>query len=390
MTSWMLDPDIVHLNHGSFGACPTSVLATQQGWREAMERNPVKFMMKDLQPALDVSRRVLADFVGAGVAGLVFVPNATVGINSVFQSIETHLGPGDEILVTDHTYNACRNIAEVAALRSGATLVEIPAPFPVESAAEIADAVLKRVSAATRLVMIDAVTSPTAIVVPLERLITELEPEIPVLVDAAHAPGMIDLDLESLGASFVVGNCHKWMCAPKATGFLYVRDDRRATVVPATVSHGWNTESPTGGSRFHNLFDWAGTDDPSARLSIPAAIGTMGEMHNDGWPGVMAANRAKVLEGRAMICSALDLPAPVPAEAIGSMATIELPGPHPGGSAGDLDPLTDLLRDRWSIEVPVFVWRDWPHRMLRISAQLYNTPADYERLAEALAQALRL
>ncbi len=384
MNRWMLDTEVTHLNHGSFGACPQAVLDAQSGWRAAMERNPVKFFISELQPALDVSRRALAGFVGADLEGLVFVPNATVGINTAFRSVERELGPGDEILVTDHTYNACRNIAEVAALRSGASLVEVPAPFPVLSADDIVDAVLERVTRSTRLVMIDAVTSPTAIVVPLARLIAELEPEITVLVDAAHAPGMIDLDLKSLGASFVVGNCHKWMCAPKAAGFLYVREDRRSSVVPATVSHYWNTDSPTGGSRYHNLFDWAGTDDPSARLSVPAAIGTVGGMHSDGWPGVRATNRAKVLEGRDIICSALDLPFPVPAEAVGSMATVELPGPRTKGTAGDLDPLTETLRDRWSIEVPVFVWRDWPNRMVRISAQLYNTPADYERLAEAL------
>jgi isopenicillin-N epimerase len=380
----MLNPDVVHLNHGSFGACPVEVLERQQAWRAEMERNPVRFMMRHLQPALERSRRQLADFVGADSESLVFVPNATVGINTVLRSMEPQLGPGDEILVTDHTYNACRNVAEVAAVRSGATLVEVPAPFPLRSAEEVVTAVLDRISPSTRLVMVDAVTSPTAIVIPLSKLINELEPAVPVLVDASHAPGMIELDLRTLGASFVVGNCHKWMCAPRGAGFLYVAELHRDAIIPATVSHGWNTESPTGGSRFHNLFDWTGTDDPSARLSVPAAIAAVGGMHDDGWRGVMADNRDKVPEGRQIICSVLDLPLPVPAEAIGSMATIELPGARSVGATGDLDPLTDTLRDKWSIEVPVFVWRDWPQRLLRISAQLYNSRGDYERLAEAL------
>ena len=384
MNRWMLDPDVVHLNHGSFGACPLEVLEEQQKWRTAMEQNPVRFMMTELQPALDQSRRQLAEFVGADTAGLVFVPNATAGINSVLWSMEPQLGPGDEILVTDHTYNACRNVAEVAALRSGATLVEVAAPFPLRSAEDVVMAVLDRICPSTRLVIVDAVTSPTAIVIPLSKLIDQLEPAVPVLVDAAHAPGMIELDLSTLGASFVVGNCHKWMCAPKGAGFLYVAESRRDTIIPTTVSHGWNTESPTGGSRFHNLFDWAGTDDPSARLSVPAAIAAVGSMHDDGWSGVMAGNRHKVLEGREIICSVLGLPLTVPAAAIGSMATVELPGPQSAGASGDLDPLTDKLRDNWSIEVPVFIWRDWPHRLLRISAQLYNSQGDYERLAEAL------
>lgn len=383
MTAWLLDPEYTHLNHGSFGACPRPVLAEQQRWRREMERNPVKFFMQTLQPAIDSARHRLASFVGADPAGLVFVPNATAGINAVLRSLEPRLGAGDEILVTDHTYNACRNVTEVAALRSGATLVEIKVPFPTNPK-EYAQAMLRRVDDSTRLVMIDAVTSPTALVTPFADIVSALEPAVPVLVDAAHAPGMIPLDLESLGASYVVGNCHKWMCAPKGAGFLYARSDLRETTLPATVSHGWNTDSPHGASRYHNLFDWTGTDDPSARLSVPAAIDTVAEMHMDGWAGVMRANHDLVLLGQDMICSTLGIDEPVPGDAIGSMATIPLPGPRAAGTSGDLDPMTARLRDEWNIEVPVFSWRDWPQRLLRISAQLYNTEEDYARLAEAL------
>lgn len=388
MDRWTLDPKVTHLNHGSFGACPEDVLATQQRWLREMEANPVLFFMQTLQPALEDSRQAMADFVGADPAGLVFVPNATSGINTVFRSLESRLGAGDEILATDHAYNACRNVAEVTAQRSGATLVEVPVPFPFESANQFIAAVLDRVSPATRVVMIDAVTSPTAVVVPIGELIDELEPEVAVLVDAAHAPGMIRLDLEALGASFVVGNCHKWMCAPKSAGFLYVRAAFRQMTIPATVSHGWNAVPPDGTTRFHSLFDWTGTDDPSARLSVPSAIETMASMHDAGWPGVMTANRRLVLQGRQIICDSLGIEIPTPDDTIGSMATVPLPGPRGPGGAGDLDPLTQRLRDQWSIEVPVFPWRDWPSRLLRISAQLYNTIADYERLAAALASEL--
>ena len=226
--------------------------------------------------------------------------------------------------------------------------------------------------------------APTALVVSIADVVAELEPDVIVLVDAAHAPGMIPLDLDTLGASFVVGNCHKWMCAPKGAGFLYARQDRRAMTVPATVSHGWNMESPTGASRFHTLFDWTGTDDPSARLSIPAAIATMASLHDDGWQGIMTRNHDLVVEGRAVVCDALDVEDPVPADSIGSMATIPLPGVRDSETTGDLDPLTDRLRVEWAIEAPVFSWRDWPQRLLRISAQLYNSPGDYEKLADAL------
>ena len=233
MDFWLLDPAVTHLNHGSFGACPAPVLEDQRRWRTDMERNPVLFFMRTLQPAIDDAREILSRFVGAGPQGLVFVPNATAGINSVLRSLEPRLGPGDEILITDHAYNACRNVAEVAALRSGAILVEAPVPFPLSSADEYTAALLEKVTTSTRLVMIDAVTSPTAIVVPVGEVIDRLEPEVPVLVDAAHAPGMIQLDLDSMGASFVVGNCHKWMCAPKGAGFLHVRAGRREMALPA-------------------------------------------------------------------------------------------------------------------------------------------------------------
>jgi isopenicillin-N epimerase len=195
---------------------------------------------------------------------------------------------------------------------------------------------------------------------------------------------MVDLNLDSMQASFVVGNCHKWMCTPKGAGFLFVREHRRDGMIPALVSHGWNTESSSGGSRFHNLFDWTGTDDPTARLAVPAAIDVVANMHPGGWPGVMTANRNLVLLGRDVICEALGIAAPAPDADIGSMATIELPRSTAGTATGALDPLTDRLRETWSIEVPVFPWRDRPRPLLRISAQLYNKPEDYERLAEAL------
>ncbi len=305
MHPWTLDPDVIHLNHGSFGACPAPVLEEQRRWQRLMESNPVLFFTKTLQPALDMSRQALASFIECDVAGLVFVPNATSGINTVLRSLEPALGPGDEILITDHTYNACRNVAEVAALRAGARLVEVPVPFPLDSMDRYTDAVLARVSSSTRVVMIDAVTSPTALLVPVTDIVSALEPEITVLVDAAHAPGMIALDLGNLGASYVVGNCHKWMCAPKGSGFLFARADKRSGIVPGTVSHGWNTDPSDGAPRLHHLFDWTGTDDPSARLSVPAAIETIAGFHDHGWDGVMATNRALAAEGRDTICAAL-------------------------------------------------------------------------------------
>jgi len=384
MSSWLLDHKYTHLNHGSFGACPLPVLEEQQRWRSAMESNPVRFFTQDLQPALDEARRRLAWFVGAEAESLAFVSNATAGVNAVLSSLD--LGPGDEILLTDHTYNACRNIANVAAMRSGATLVEASVPFPTVPA-DYARAVLDRVGPATKLVLIDAVTSPTALIVPFAEIVAELEPDVAVLVDAAHAPGMIPLDLATLGASYVVGNCHKWMCAPKGAGFLYAREDQRKGLLPAAVSHGWNTEPASGRSRYHHMFDWTGTDDPSARLSVPAAIATVAGMLADGWSGVMAHNHRLAVAGWELLSKALGIEPGAPGEAIGSMATLVLPGDSSAGF-GEMDPLTMRLREEWQIEVPVFPWRDWSGRLIRISAQLYNKIADYERLATALRSEL--
>ena len=384
---WQLDPAITFLNHGSFGAAPRPVLAEQQQWRDLLERNPVRFFQEEYRPALDASRAALAAFVGADPAGLAFVPNATTGVNAVLRSLEPRLLPGDEIVVTNHAYNACRNAAEVAAGHSGAAVVVADVPFPLASADEVLDPVLAVVTARTRLVMIDHVTSPTGLVWPVDRIVAALEPDVPVLVDAAHAPGMVPMALDRTGAAFTAGNCHKWLCAPKGAGFLHVRADLRDGIVPVTVSHGWNRR-PAGRSRFHALFDWTGTDEPSARLSVGAAIALVGGLASGGWPDVMAANRQLALAARDLLADALGVPPPAPDDMIGSMAALPLPDGSGQVSDDGLDPLVGVLRERWGIEVPVSSWPGPPRRLVRVSAQLYNDIGQYERLAAALAAEL--
>ena len=394
MLPWALDPDITHLNHGAFGSCPRPVLEVQRRWRDEMEADPNRFFLERYEPALDAAREALAAFLDADPAGLVFVRNATEGVNAVLRSLEPELGPGDEIMVTDHAYNACRNAVEATAERTGARVAVASVPFPIESGDQVVRAVLDRVGDRTRLAMIDHVTSPTALVFPIETLVAALEPLVPVLVDAAHAPGMVALSVDGLGASFTAGNCHKWLCAPKGAGFLHVRADHRERVVPLVISHGWNRVFPPTENRLHALFDWTGTHDPSAWLSVPEAIRTVGGMLPGGWPEIMARNRALALEGRDVLCAALGIAPPAPDEMIGAMAALPLPlgaaassdPAQPSGWAED--PLADTLRHRWRIEVPVMSWPAPPHRLVRISAQLYNRPDDYGRLAEALVAEL--
>ena len=384
---WPLERGVIFLNHGSFGACPAEVLRHQAALRAEMEAEPVRFLSRELDDRLDAARRALADFVGADPDDLAFVVNATSGVNAVLRSLAFR--PGDELLTTDHAYNACRNTVDFVADRAGARVVVARVSFPVASPAEVVDAVMARVTPRTRLALLDHVTSPTALVLPIERLIADLAGRgVEVMVDGAHAPGMVPLDLRTLGAAYYSGNCHKWLCAPKGSAFLWVRRDRRPDVRPLTISHGANA-TRTDRSRFHLEFDWTGTSDPTAWLTVPAAIEYLGSLLPGGWPALMARNRALALEARQLVCTAAATPPPCPDEMVGSLASIVLPdGPPADIGWRRPDPLQRRLFDGWGIEVPVMSWPAAPRRLLRISAQLYNRRDHYARLAEALAKEL--
>lgn len=373
---WRLDPQVLYLNHGSFGACPAAVLRAQSRLRARMEREPVDFLDGALPARLTAARATLARFLGADPADLVFVPNATTAVNAVLRSLE--LAPGDELLVTTHTYGACRKSAQSVAARAGARLSEARLPFPLSSEEEVIAAVLGALTPRTRLALLDHVTSPTALVLPIERLVGELDARgIDTLVDGAHAPGMVPLDLRRIGAAYYTGNAHKWLCAPKGAAFLHVRADRRGQVHPTVVSHGY-------GAGLHAEFDWTGTFDPTPWLCIPIALKHLGAALPGGWPELMARNHALALEARALLLEAFDLAAPCPQSMIGSMASLVLPDPRPGSPGERLDcrALHDWLRAR-GIEAWLF---PEPAPLLRISAQLYNALGQYRHLAEALQE----
>ncbi len=384
---WPLGRDVAFLNHGSFGACPTEVLRHQAALRAEMEAEPVRFLSRELDARLDAARGSLGAFVGADPDDLAFVTNATSGVNAVVRSLV--FAPGDELLTTDHAYGACRNALEFAAGRAGARVVVARIPFPVASPDEIVAAVVRHVTARTRLALLDHVTSPTALVLPIARLVAELGARgVEVVVDGAHAPAMVPLDLRALGAAYYSGNCHKWLCAPKGAGFLWVRRDRQADVHPLTISHGASATRP-GRSRFRLEFDWTGTSDPTAWLSVPKSIDYLGSLLPGGWPALMARNHELALEARRVLCGAVGTPPPCPDEMVGSLASVMLPdGPTTEIDWRRPDPLQRRLFDDWRIEVPVMSWPAPPRRLVRISAQLYNSRDDYVRLAEALAREL--
>lgn len=383
---WSLDPSIDFLNHGSFGACPTAILAAQRDWQLRLEREPVLFLHRELESCLDGARDALARFVGAAPDDLAFVPNATAGVNTVLRSLS--FAPGDELLTTDQEYNASRNALDFVARQHGATVVVAPIPFPIASPDVVVERVLAQVTPRTRLALLDHVSSPTGVVFPIERLVAELAARgIDTLVDGAHGPGQLPLALDALGGAYYTGNCHKWMCTPKGSALLHVRRDRQARIRPLAISHGANS-ARRDRSLFRIEFDWPGTFDPSAWLVLPQAIAFLEGLVPGGFAEIRRRNHALVVAGRALLQEALGGGAPpCPESMVGSLAAVVLPDQErPGAPPLGLDPLHLRLFEHHRIEVPVPLWPAPPRRLLRISAQLYNAPEQYVRLAAALRE----
>ena len=380
-----LDPNVIYLNHGAFGACPPVVQAVQQQFRDRLERNPVHFFMRELEGLFDETRAVLAPFLGAKPEDIAFVPNATTGVNTVISSLDFE--PGAEIVVNDHTYPACRNAVQYWAARRGLVVRTAKIPFPTQSEAELSAAILAEVTPRTRLVLLDHITSPSGLIMPLQDLVSALAARgIDTLVDGAHGPGMLPLDLERLGAAYYTGNLHKWCCAPKGAAFLWVRRDRQALIHPLAISHGWaapRTDRP----RFLLEFDWPGTLDASAILSIPAALSFLSSLFEGGFPALYAHNHALALSARDTLCTTLGTAPPCPDSMLGSLAVALFPQVTP--KAPSPDALYNALVAR-GIEVPIVPHPGYPSGFVRIAAQVYNSESEFVVLAEALRDELGL
>ena len=380
-----LDPAVIYLNHGAFGACPLVVQAKQAQIRERLEHNPVHFFLRELERQLDETRAVLGPFVGARPDDLAFVPNATAGVNTVLSALE--LPVGSEIVIADHTYPACRNAVQYWAARRSHQVRVAKIPFPLASADEISQAILTEVNARTRLVLLDHVTSPSGLIIPVESLVRTLhERGIDTLIDGAHGPGMLPLELERLGAAYYTGNLHKWCCAPKGAAFLWVRRDCQALIHPLVISHGWAIPR-TDRSRFLLEFDWPGSFDPSAILSVPTALSFLEGLFEGGFPALYAHNHALALNGRNALCAALGTPPPCPDELLGSLAVSLFPEVTP--KVPTPDALYNALVAR-GIEVPIVPLPGYPSGFVRIAAQVYNSESEFSVLGDALREELGL
>lgn len=380
---WPLREGMVFLNHGSFGACPYPVLEAQARLRLEMDRAPLQFMHRFHTPRIDAAREGVAAFVGADPSNMVFVTNATTAVNAVLRSLEFQ--PGDEILLTSLGYNACENVAREAARRSGATVVVAKIPFPLTGEDEVVDAVIQAVTPRTRLALLDHVTSGSALVLPIARMVRALEARgVDTLVDGAHAPGMMPLDLEALRPAYYTGNLHKWVCAPKGTALLWVRPDRQEGLQPVVISHGNNT-SREGHSPFQDRFDWPATQDTTGWSCAVDAIRWLGDLLPGGWDEIRRENHALVVAGRRLLCERFGLTPPCPEGMLGSMATLPMP---PTLSTlqprGESDPIYTRLFDEFGIELQVMSMNG--RRWFRISAHVHNTLDEYRYLADVLAE----
>jgi isopenicillin-N epimerase len=378
---WALDPEVVYLNHGSFGACPRFVLEKQTEYRQKLEKEPIRFLVKEIEILLDISRRKVSAFMNANPDDVVFVQNATAGVNAVFRSLK--FNPDDEILFTNHIYSACKKTLEFISHQTGAKLIEAFYPFPIASSQQIVDAVMEKVTPRTRIALIDHITSATALIHPVEILVKEQEKKgIDTMIDGAHALGSIPLDLGSIGAAYYTANCHKWLCAPKGAAILHVRKDLQKAIYPLVISHAGYDAEP-----FTERFFWPGTWDPSAVLCVGDAIGYMGSLMPGGWPALMQRNHDLCLEFRKLVCDSLGIDPPCPDEMVASMASFPLPVAAVASMHDykGFDPLQERLFQDYRIEIPVWNWTEPVSRLTRISVQLYNSMEQYVFLAKALS-----
>ncbi len=365
---FLLDTEIAFLNHGSFGACPRAVFERYRAWQRELEREPVDFLDRRLPALLEVARTALADYVGCFAQDLAFVQNATTGVNLAARSLD--LGAGDEVLATDLEYGACDLAWDWVCRRAGACYVRAPIALPLRDPNELVDALFAHASDRTRAVYVSHVTSTTGLVVPVEEIVRRARTlGLVTIVDGAHAPAQVPVDLARLGADFYAGNAHKWLCAPKGAGFLHVQPAHQDRVDAPIVSWGYSA-----GSTFSQRIEMQGTRDPAAWLALPDALEFQAERE---WDDVRARCRVLARDARRELCELLGTEPLAPDSMIAQMTTVRLPRPSPD--------LSERLFNRHRVEIPVV---GPANDLLRLSVAAYTTRDDTDRLLAALAREL--
>lgn len=373
---FLLDPDVVFLNHGSFGATPRPVFEAYQAWQRRLERQPVQFLGTDIGRYLAEARAALGAFLNAAPDDLVYIPNATFGVNVVARSLR--LGPGDEVLASDHEYGACENAWLFMRRAQGFEYVHQTIPLPLADEATLVGQFWSGVTPRTKVIFLSHITSPTTVRFPIAAICARArEAGILTVVDGAHAPGQIPLDLPATGADFYTGNCHKWLCAPKGSAFLYARPEVQSLIEPLIVGWGWGEDRAfTFGSDFLDYIQYPGTNDYAAYLAVPAAIDFQ-ERHE--WTTVRQRCHELAAQAIGRINELTGLPGLYlePAtEAFSQMAIAALP------PIADLPAFKRRLYNEFRVEIPCIQWGG--RQFIRISIQGYNTEADVDALLAAL------
>lgn len=375
---FLLDSNVTFLNHGSFGATPIPVFEAYQEWQRRLEQQPVQFLIGKLPDLLAHARRTLGKYINASPDDLVYIPNVTFGLNVIARSLT--LGPGDEVLTTNHEYGACDNVWHFLSQKKGFTTIHQTIPLTFESSASIIEALWQGVTSKTKVIYLSHITSSTAIKFPMAAICKKAqEAGILTIIDGAHAPGQIPLDMQTIGADVYFGNAHKWLCSPKGAAFLYTHKEKQHLIEPLVIGWGWRENKTfTYGSDYLDYLQWPGTKDFSAYLSVPAAI----QFQDDyGWTAVRQKCHTILKDALEQVSALTGLPAPYADERFyHQMAIAPLP------PISDLTAFKNALYDQYRVEIPGIQWEN--QQFIRISIQGYNTTKDIEVLLNALQHLL--
>lgn len=385
---WALRRDVVHMDHGSSGACPIEILEHQNTLRWDLDRGSPEFFLSHWSTRHRASKEALALFVNADVEELLLTPGSTLGLNIVAQS--QSFNPGDELLTTNHAYSSVLMLLEHVAIRDGAKVVVAEVPFPVRSSDEILDSIISRVTAKTKFAVIDHIVSRTGLVFPIKRIVQELARRgVDTLVDGAHGPGQVQVSLHDIGAAYYTSSCHKWMCAPRGVGFMYCRRDRLDRLKPLIIARSghWRDVNDQAYSKLEHLFEWNGCHDPSGMHSIPKVIDFLERVLPGGHAAMVRRNHELAVEARKQVLHILGIDIPCPDDMIANMVVFPLPDSVLPQEKGVL-PMCKSLWEQHRAEIQCYHWPAYPKRIFRFSVQLHNSLEQYLWLARKIKEIL--